>query len=61
MNILLSALDLSPISAGQGDAGAVRDTVELAQLAERLGYHRYWAPCPAVNIVGIHWLLGSVD
>jgi luciferase family oxidoreductase group 1 len=42
MNIPLSALDLSPISAGQGDARAVRDTVELAQLAERLGYHRYW-------------------
>ena len=32
MNIPLSVLDLSPISAGQGEARAVRDTVELAQL-----------------------------
>ena len=38
----LSVLDLSPISAGQGDARAVRDTVELAQHAEKLGYDRYW-------------------
>jgi luciferase family oxidoreductase group 1 len=38
----LSVLDLSPISAGQGDARAVRETVELAQFAERLGYFRYW-------------------
>jgi luciferase family oxidoreductase group 1 len=42
MNIPLSVLDLSPISAGQGAAQAVRDTVELAQFADRLGYHRYW-------------------
>jgi luciferase family oxidoreductase group 1 len=42
MNIPLSVLDLSPISAGQGEAQAVRDTVELAQVAERLGYYRYW-------------------
>jgi luciferase family oxidoreductase group 1 len=42
MNIPLSVLDLSPISFGQGEARAVRDTVELAQLAEQLGYYRYW-------------------
>jgi len=42
MNIPLSVLDLSPVSAGQGEAQAVRDTVELAQFAERLGYYRYW-------------------
>jgi luciferase family oxidoreductase group 1 len=42
MNIPLSVLDLSPISAGQGEARAVRDTVELAQLTESLGYQRYW-------------------
>jgi luciferase family oxidoreductase group 1 len=42
MNVPLSALDLSPISAGQGEAQAVRDSVELAQVAERLGYYRYW-------------------
>ena len=38
----LSVLDLLPISGGQGDARAVRDTVELAQFAEQLGYFRYW-------------------
>ena len=38
----LSVLDLSPISAGQSDARAVRETIELAQCAERLGCHRYW-------------------
>ncbi len=38
----LSVLDLSPISAGQGAAQAVRDTVELAQRAEQLGYYRFW-------------------
>ena len=42
MSIPLSVLDLSPISAGQGEARAVRDTVELAQLAEQLNYHRFW-------------------
>jgi luciferase family oxidoreductase group 1 len=40
--MLLSVLDLSPISAGQGEARAVRETVELAQIAEQLGYYRYW-------------------
>ena len=38
----LSVLDLAPILEG-GDAGqALRNTVDLAQAAERLGYHRYW-------------------
>src|SRR5688500_11354229 len=38
----LSVLDLSPIIEG-GDAGlAFRNTVELAQDAERWGYHRFW-------------------
>ena len=38
----LSILDLSPITAGSSSAEAVRDSVELAVLAERLGYHRVW-------------------
>jgi luciferase family oxidoreductase group 1 len=42
MNIPLSVLDLSPISAGQTEAQAVLHTLELAQAAERLGYARYW-------------------
>jgi hypothetical protein len=38
----LSVLDQSPIAAGCTAIDAVRQTVELAQLAERLGYTRYW-------------------
>lgn len=39
---LLSVLDQSPIRAGGSPADAVHETVELARLADRLGYHRYW-------------------
>ncbi|MDP9072075.1 MAG: LLM class flavin-dependent oxidoreductase [Actinomycetota bacterium] len=35
-------LDQSPIASGSTAAEAVRDTVALAQAAERLGYRRYW-------------------
>ena len=40
--IPLSILDLSPISIGGSQAQAVRDTVQLAKAAERLGYKRIW-------------------
>jgi luciferase family oxidoreductase group 1 len=38
----LSVLDQSPIRKGGTAADAVRETLELAQLCDRLGYHRYW-------------------
>jgi len=38
----LSVLDQSPIRKGGTPAEAVRDTLELAQLCDRLGYTRYW-------------------
>ncbi|MBB5159788.1 MsnO8 family LLM class oxidoreductase [Saccharopolyspora phatthalungensis] len=38
----LSVLDLSPIVSGQTSADALRNTIDLAQRAERLGYRRYW-------------------
>jgi luciferase family oxidoreductase group 1 len=38
----LSVLDQSPISQGSSGAQALRNTLDLAQLADRLGYHRYW-------------------
>jgi alkanesulfonate monooxygenase SsuD/methylene tetrahydromethanopterin reductase-like flavin-dependent oxidoreductase (luciferase family) len=38
----LSVLDLVPVASGQSPAHAVRNSVDLAQHAERLGYHRYW-------------------
>ena len=38
----LSVLDQSPISEGSTGAEALRNTIDLAQLADSLGYHRYW-------------------
>ncbi|MEZ0163793.1 MsnO8 family LLM class oxidoreductase [Kineococcus sp. LSe6-4] len=38
----LSVLDLSPVVSGRPPAAALRESVELARTAERLGYHRYW-------------------
>lgn len=40
--IPLSVLDLSPVSAGSSGAVALRNSIDLAQLAEQLGFHRYW-------------------
>jgi luciferase family oxidoreductase group 1 len=42
MAIPLSVLDLSPIDAGVTSTQALHNTIELARLAERLGYTRYW-------------------
>jgi luciferase family oxidoreductase group 1 len=55
----LSVLDQSPIIAGHTPAQAIHATIELAQAADRLGYHRYWLaehhamqsladPCPEI-------------
>ena len=38
----LSIIDQSPVPAGSTPADALRNTIELAQLADRLGYERYW-------------------
>lgn len=38
----LSVLDQSPISEGSSGADALRNTLDLARLADELGYHRYW-------------------
>jgi luciferase family oxidoreductase group 1 len=38
----LSIIDQSPVPAGFTPADALRNTIELAQLADRLGYERYW-------------------
>jgi luciferase family oxidoreductase group 1 len=42
MSIRLSVLDQSPISEGSTGADALRNSIDLAQAAERAGYHRYW-------------------
>ncbi|HWA62127.1 MAG TPA: MsnO8 family LLM class oxidoreductase [Caulobacteraceae bacterium] len=38
----LSVLDLSPVSGEETQAQAVRDSLEVAAAADRLGYHRIW-------------------
>jgi luciferase family oxidoreductase group 1 len=40
--IPFSILDLSPIVEGGDAARSLRNTLDLAQHAERWGYHRYW-------------------
>jgi luciferase family oxidoreductase group 1 len=38
----LSVLDLVPITVGSTPRDALRNSLDLARHAERLGYHRYW-------------------
>jgi luciferase family oxidoreductase group 1 len=38
----LSILDQSPVRSGMTATDAVQETLELAQAADQLGYHRYW-------------------
>src|ERR1700693_1816688 len=40
--IPLSILDLSPVSAGSTGAQALRNSLDLAALADGLGFTRYW-------------------
>jgi luciferase family oxidoreductase group 1 len=42
MQLALSVLDLSPVGAGVTPSQAIRDSLELARVADRLGYTRYW-------------------
>jgi len=42
MTYRLSVLDQSPIALGSDAAQALRNTLDLAQTADALGYHRYW-------------------
>jgi luciferase family oxidoreductase group 1 len=40
--VRLSVLDQSPIPQGSTGTQALHNTLDLARLADRLGYHRYW-------------------
>ncbi|MDT7706731.1 MAG: hypothetical protein QOG20_2338 [Pseudonocardiales bacterium] len=42
MTVPLSVLDLSPVPAGGVPGDALRNSIDLAQVAERAGYLRYW-------------------
>lgn len=63
-NLKLSILDQSPIISGHTPAQAIRETLRLAQAAERLGFHRYWMaehhsiaaladPCPEILVTRV--------
>ncbi|MCE7010295.1 LLM class flavin-dependent oxidoreductase [Kibdelosporangium philippinense] len=43
-DVRLSVLDTSPIVQGSTPKQALENTVDLAILADTLGYHRYWVP-----------------
>src|SRR5437588_3819846 len=40
--VALSILDLSPVAAGSSGAISLRNSLDLARLADRLGFTRYW-------------------
>jgi luciferase family oxidoreductase group 1 len=40
--IPISVLDQSPVAEGSTSGDALRNSVDLARHADRLGYHRYW-------------------
>jgi luciferase family oxidoreductase group 1 len=42
MNLPLSILDLSPVSAGSTGAQALHNSLDLARFADTLGFARYW-------------------
>lgn len=62
--IPLSVLDVVPVGSGYSAAQAVRRIVDLASLAERLGYVRYWFAehhgMPAVASASPEILIGHV-
>src|SRR5579872_3223245 len=41
-DIRLSVLDQTPIRKGSDASAALRESIQLARLADRLGYTRYW-------------------
>ncbi|EFC80547.1 LLM class flavin-dependent oxidoreductase [Parafrankia sp. EUN1f] len=41
-DVPLGVLDLVPVTAGASIAATLRNSVDLARLADRLGYRRYW-------------------
>ena len=42
LRIPVSVLDLAPVGSGSTSADALRASLDLVRVAERLGYHRYW-------------------
>ncbi|MHC9043167.1 LLM class flavin-dependent oxidoreductase [Microbacterium saperdae] len=63
-HVPLSILDLSPFGSGSTPADGLRSTIALAQLAEELGYRRYWLAehhlNPGVAGAAPHVLLAAI-
>ncbi len=59
-----SVLDLAPIPEGADAPQAIRNTVDLAQHAEKWGYHRYWMAehhsMPGIASAATSLLIGHV-
>lgn len=59
-----SILDLCPVPEGSTAADAMRNSAELAQRAEQLGYHRYWMAehhnMPGIASAATSVLLGHI-
>ena len=64
MNIKLSVVDQSPVHGSHSRREAPELTLELAQMCDELGYHRYWVaehhdsihfanPCPEILVATI--------
>jgi luciferase family oxidoreductase group 1 len=62
--LTLSVLDQSPIADDADGAAALRNSVDLAQLAEQLGYARYWVAehhgTPALACASPEVLIGAI-
>jgi luciferase family oxidoreductase group 1 len=62
--MLLGVLDQSPIAEGTTPAQALHNSLDLAELTDRLGYHRYWVAehhaTPALACAAPEILIGSI-
>jgi luciferase family oxidoreductase group 1 len=62
--VQLGVLDQSPIAEGSTAAQALHNTLDLAEHAERLGYHRYWVAehhaTPALACAAPEILIGAI-
>jgi len=62
--VLLSVLDQSPIPEGSTPAEALQRTLDLAELADSLGYKRYWVAehhaTPALACAAPEILIGAI-
>jgi luciferase family oxidoreductase group 1 len=64
MTLPLSVLDLAPIASGSPPGQAVRNSLDLARLTDRLGFTRYWVAehhsIPGVASTAPEILIGHV-